>query len=304
MDKLVWNKRLNIGVEVIDTAHENLFRVVEKLVELVENEANYKNSCKEGIKYLENYTMKHFSEEEAYMRSIHYPEYAKHKEIHDVFRDQTLVSLKKTLEMSGYSRTAAERFLSVLLGWLTGHIMTEDQEIAGNRSAGETYQDPAHASEAVIAQAVGQVMQNVFRINAELADSSYSGWNIGASYYYRLCYDMDDGGKVQILMGAEERLIRRGVGLLCGLPAMQNAEMVKEVSLQIIEQFLHYMSRLFQSENTYTLSKAQLLSDDEFRSDFMTRYPCCMLFETRLGYFIFCSRIWQPKRKKAGTGQK
>lgn len=172
VDKLVWNKRLNIGVEVIDTAHENLFRVVEKLVELVENEANYKNSCKEGIKYLENYTMKHFSEEEAYMRSIHYPEYAKHKEIHDVFRDQTLVSLKKTLEISGYSRTAAERFLSVLLGWLTGHIMTEDQEIAGNRSVKETYQDPAHASEAVIARAVGQVMQNVFRINAELVDSA------------------------------------------------------------------------------------------------------------------------------------
>lgn len=125
MDKVIWNERLNIGVEVIDTAHANLFRVVGKLMHLVENEANYKNSCKEGIRYLEDYTVKHFSEEETYMRSIHYPGYVKHKEIHDTFRDQTLVSLKKALELSHYSQSAAEHFLSILLGWLTGHIMTE-----------------------------------------------------------------------------------------------------------------------------------------------------------------------------------
>lgn len=299
MDKIVWNDRLNIGVEVVDKAHANLFRVVGKLIHLVENEANYKNACKEGIRYLEDYTVKHFSEEEAYMRSIRYQGYAKHKEIHDVFRDQTLVSLKKTLELSNYSQSAAERFLSVLLGWLTGHIMTEDQEITGERLTEEIYHDPTEVPAA--AEVISQAMQNVFRIKAKLADSNYNGRSIGAAYYYRLCYDMDKGGKVQILMGAEERLIRRGVGLLCGFPAMQNTEMVKEVSLQILEQFLQYMSRLVESENQYQISKKELLTRDEFRADYMTRYPYSLLFETRLGYFAFCSRVWKPKRKKAGA---
>lgn len=299
MDKVIWNERLNIGVEVIDTAHANLFRVVGKLMHLVENEANYKNACKEGIRYLEDYTVKHFSEEETYMRSIHYPGYVKHKEIHDTFRDQTLVSLKKALELSHYSQSAAEHFLSILLGWLTGHIMTEDQEITGERLMKELYYDPSDVT--VAAEMVSQAMQNVFRIKTDLSDSHYDGRSIGTAYYYRLCYDIDDGGKVQILMGAEEQLIQRGVGLLCGFSAMQNTKVVKEVSLQILEQFLQYMSRLVKSDIQYKISKKELLTRDEFRADYMTRYPYSMLFETRLGYFAFCSRVWKAKKKKVGS---
>ena len=120
MEKLLWNEKLNIGVEIVDKAHANLFRIVGKLIELVNSDSNYQNACKEGVKYLE-----------AYMRSIRYSGYAKHKEIHDTFRDQTLVSLKKTLELSDYSLTAVHRFLNTMLGWLAGHIMTEDQLISG-----------------------------------------------------------------------------------------------------------------------------------------------------------------------------
>lgn len=47
MDKVVWNERLNIGVEVVDKAHAKLFQVVGNLIELVENEENYQKACKE-----------------------------------------------------------------------------------------------------------------------------------------------------------------------------------------------------------------------------------------------------------------
>ena len=102
---------------------------------------------------------------------------------------------------------------------------------------------------------------------------------------------------MQILLGVEDRLIRRGVGLLLGLPAMQDTELVQEASLQIFEQFLHHMSKLFDSDITYQLSKEELLTRDEFRSDFMTRYPCSMQFETRLGNFVFCARKWKARRR-------
>ncbi len=34
MDKVVWNERLNIGVEVVDKAHAKLFQVVGNLIGL------------------------------------------------------------------------------------------------------------------------------------------------------------------------------------------------------------------------------------------------------------------------------
>ncbi|MCI8725958.1 MAG: hemerythrin family protein [Hungatella sp.] len=297
MEKLLWNEKLNIGVEIVDKAHANLFRIVGKLIELVNSDSNYQNACKEGVKYLEDYSIKHFAEEEAYMRSIRYSGYAKHKEIHDTFRDQTLVSLKKTLELSDYSLTAVHRFLNTMLGWLAGHIMTEDQLISGVPCKTNLYDYSTRVS--VAAQAVSQAMNDMFHIDTVLVDDNYYGQYLGAGFYCRLGYDIDDGGKVLILMGAEDKLIRRGVGLIYGMQTMQDTEMVHEVALQIFEQFLHHMGGLFRSDAVYSLHREELLTSDEFRSDFATRYPYSILFETRLGRFVFCCRKWKPKRRKA-----
>lgn len=296
MGKLLWNEKFNIGVDVVDKAHARLFRIVGKVMDLVEFEADSQSACRESIRFLEDYTMTHFSEEEAYMRSIHYKGYAKHKEIHDEFRDSTLVSLKRYLESSDYSPQAVERFLSVMAGWLTGHIMVEDQAITGHVEARSEYEETTDTS--VVASVVNQAMQDVFHLEAELANAEYNGRSIRAGYYYRLCYDREDGGKAQILVGLEEQLARRGVGMVLGLAAMQRPEMVRETSLQILEQFFHHLGKLYKLEAKYHLSKQELLTKDEFREDFMTRYPCSLLFETRLGYFIFCVRRWGVRRKK------
>ena len=131
----MWNEKFNIGVEVVDKAHARLFRMIGKLMDLAGYEMDSQNACKESIRFLEDYTMTHFSEEEAYMRSIRFKGYDKHKKLHDEFRDNTLVSLKKYLKSSDYSPMAVEHFLNVMVGWLTGHIMVEDQAIMGNVTA-------------------------------------------------------------------------------------------------------------------------------------------------------------------------
>lgn len=299
MGELLWNDQLNIGVQVVDKAHAGLFRIVGRLVDMVENEPDCQNACRETIEYLENYTMTHFSEEEAYMRSVGYKGYAKHKELHDDFRNITLVSLKKRLEASGYSPLVVQRFVNTLIGWLTGHIMVEDQAITGKVSIGTVYEESLETR--TIANAVSQAMESVFHLKAELADSDYKGRSIGRGYYYRLCYDIDDGGKVELLMGLEEQLARRGVGLMLGFSALQMPKMVKEASLQILKQFFHHLGKLFMSEAVYELYKEELLNKDEFREDFMTRYPCSLLFETRLGSFVFCARKWETKKKNGGA---
>ena len=72
MEQIVWDEKFNIGVEVVDKAHSKLFRIMKKLLEVPENEEINQATYREGIKYLEAYTMIHFLEEETYMRSIKY----------------------------------------------------------------------------------------------------------------------------------------------------------------------------------------------------------------------------------------
>ncbi len=296
MAKLSWNEQFNIGVEVIDKAHAKLFRIVGKLMDHIENEANYQNACRESIVYLENYTMTHFSEEEEYMRAVGYKGYDQHKKIHDDFRDKTLVFYKKYLEASDYSPEIVRRFLGVLAGWLTGHIMAEDQAITGNVSEKKVYEELMETP--VIASAVSQAMKEVFHLPVELADAEYNGRNIGKGFYYRLYYDIDDGGKVQLLIGVEKQLARRGAGIILGIAALNDPELVKNASLQVLEQFFHRMGKLFNSNTVYQLKKDEMLTKDEFREDFMTRYPCSMLFETRLGNFVFCAKKWKARTRK------
>lgn len=288
MDKIVWNEKFNIGVDVVDTAHAGIFRMVGKLMELVEYQPDCQEACKESIKFLEDYTMIHFSQEEAYMRSIEYKGYGKHKKHHDDFRDITLVSQKEHLELSDYSPVAVRRFVGVLIGWLTGHIMTEDQAITGNIETRQIYDETPDTT--VISNAVNQAMGDIFHLKAELISPVYNGGSIRKGYYYRLCYHMEDGGEMQLLLAMEEQLARRGVGMMLGLASMQKPELVKDAALQILKQFFHHMGKMFKSDANYKICKEEILSRHEFREDFMTRYSTNLLYETRLGYFIFCSR--------------
>lgn len=121
--EIEWNERFNIGVEEVDKAHRRLFSVVRKLMELSEDEKRGRWVCEEAIKYFKSYTVKHFAQEEEYMRSIHYSGYEVHKRLHDVMRDKTIPALEKDLVESDYSREAMQHFVGISLGWLTGHIL-------------------------------------------------------------------------------------------------------------------------------------------------------------------------------------
>ena len=54
MEKIVWDKKFNIGVEIVDKAHSKLFRIMSKLQEISNDPENYQHTYKEGVKYLES----------------------------------------------------------------------------------------------------------------------------------------------------------------------------------------------------------------------------------------------------------
>ena len=143
MHQIQWRDQFNIGVEVIDQAHRRLFAIVQKILDLCEERHEDKYACVEGIKYFKAFALKHFAEEEAYMRRIGYPGYLAHKRIHDRMEWETLPHLEQSLYDSDFSTEMVHHFIQFCIEWLTGHILTEDRAIIG---AGRAFPEPDQAS--------------------------------------------------------------------------------------------------------------------------------------------------------------
>lgn len=296
-EQIAWEDRFNIGVEAVDKAHSRLFQILGKLQKLSADPLTYGSTYKEGIKYLEAYTMSHFSEEEAYMRSIRYEGYVRHKRIHDNFRDETLVSLKRDLEQSGYSQAAVLRFIKTMEQWLVNHIMKEDQAIVG-RAASRGGRDSS-AQVPVISKAINRAAMDVFQAEARLENEEYKGQNFGEGIYCYQSYEMEGGARLQMLFGIEETLMRRGAGRLPASPVSLKEAVSRQEVLRAFEPLFGAVGKLFRIEAGHRLTQDNLLSRDEFRREFMKGYPCRLLFGTRKGHIVFCCRSLKGKEQKA-----
>lgn len=291
MEKIVWDDRFKIGVEVVDRAHAKLFRIINKLSDLSQDTSASHAAYREGIKYLEAYTMTHFSEEEAYMRSIRYNGYAEHKRIHDNFRNKTLISLKRDLELFSFSGAAVERFVGTLNRWLSEHIMLEDQAIVG-KAVRQKKRDRSSQIE-IISRTVNRAVQDVLQAETKLVSDDYKGQNIGNGYYCCQYYDMGGGVMLQLLLGVEDILFLRGIERI---PGIRKREMTERDTLHVFAQLFEKMGRLFKVETEPEFGMENLLDRDKFRKEFMKGCPCSLLFGTRSGALVFCYRSWRAKQ--------
>lgn len=295
-EKLVWDDKLKIGVEVVDKAHAKLFKIVEKLLEISEDENSGPHTYIEAIKYLEAYSMTHFAEEEAYMRSIKYKGYAQHKRLHDAFRDKTLVSLRNDLERSGYSSLAVRRFAGIMERWLLEHIMQEDQAIVG-RCVSRSHDDQSSQT-AIIAKAVDRAVRNAFQVEATLVSTDHKGENIGKCFYYRQGYTVEGKIQVQVLLGIAELLLLRGANRLLELKLIRRNEMQDEIVRKVFAVLFKDLGKLFGPSAQEEPGQESRLTRDEFRADFMKGYACRLLFDTKAGPLIFCYRSWRVKEQQ------
>lgn len=117
---LEWTQDLATGSEEIDFQHKELFRRVNALLE----------SCRQGkgkaelnivIEFLDEYVVKHFSEEEKFMRKYEYPGHASHKTEHLKFI-ATFSELKKEIERQGPALDLVVKTNRMIVQWLINHI--------------------------------------------------------------------------------------------------------------------------------------------------------------------------------------
>lgn len=134
---LNWNDALLVGNAEIDEHHRQIFDHFEKL-SLACQESQGELVLKELLKYLEDYSNRHFSSEEAFMAENGYPKLQEQQMQHAHFR-QTVRELQ---EMDMKNMNAHQLSLLVyrkLVLWFIEHIKHLDQEMANYILAQQHY---------------------------------------------------------------------------------------------------------------------------------------------------------------------
>jgi hemerythrin-like metal-binding protein len=124
MEEYVWDDSVKTGHEMIDEQHKQLFAAVNGLLKACrENKGN--DELTRSLNFLNDYTIKHFFDEEQVQQKYNYPDYPNHKKLHDNFK-ATVRDLKVRLIMKGPSEELINDVRSKIGDWLVTHIKGND----------------------------------------------------------------------------------------------------------------------------------------------------------------------------------
>lgn len=290
-NQMIWQETFNIGVDIIDKEHQRLFKIINKLFALKDEEKNSQWACQEGIKYFRGHAIKHFADEEQYMASIGYEGLARHRQIHQGFRQSTLPALEQELERTGYAQDAVDHFLGVCAGWLIGHTLTEDQAIGGERISQWINLLPEEEL-AAVKKVIVQLMFDMFHLESQAISDAYGGERFGRGVYYRLVYGTEkDEKRQEILLILEEKLLINTVGKIMGIQTNKLDTMLINAARYTARQFVGRIIEHLPAAKDYALKEENLLSYEQFRQIFEKEQPqVSLLFNTGgAGYFAYCA---------------
>lgn len=128
MPAFKWTEQLSVGVNLIDTQHQTLFKKANDLMDACNRQEGYPQIAV-LFRYLENYVVEHFRDEEQYMTKIRYPELAAQKAAHKGFIER-MAKLRTEYEASPTKNIAIlTNALQTISDWLIRHVSVEDRKI-------------------------------------------------------------------------------------------------------------------------------------------------------------------------------
>lgn len=122
-----WRESLSIGLEEIDNQHKQLLSHFDRLLKACETGQGI-DELKRLLGFLDEYVIRHFSDEEGIQRRQRYPGYATHKLEHDSFVAR-LNALKQEIGREGVALHHVIETNHLLLTWLIHHISTVDVQL-------------------------------------------------------------------------------------------------------------------------------------------------------------------------------
>lgn len=290
-----WDDDYNIGVDEIDNAHRQLFRIVSRIA-VIFKEGDFdknKSTCIEAVKYLKSYAAKHFAEEEAYQLKIGYKGFEKHREVHENMKNVVIPALEKEMEVKSYSKGSIAHFLGVCAGWLTAHILIEDRAIVGKVKskwvAKSNDRDANH-----LAEIIRGYSSSLFSMNAELFSKKYTGHKLDTLFCYKDVLVLEDGTICTVYTAIEHsmlkiiahRLVKSEIMVLDSVMLPMLSEMMRSFDMEVATAFLGYRPEhkggcAIPEENFYTV--------------YDSAYPDhSLLWRTYCGHFAFVVKKQLP----------
>ena len=289
MQQIQWRDRFNIGVDVIDQAHRRLFSIVQKMMDLYVERHEDKFACVEGIKYFKSYAVKHFEEEEAYMRKIGYSGYSAHKKHHDKMKLETLPELERLLYASNFSTEMVQRFIGVCTGWLTGHIMIEDRAIIGQGNDNLAPMRPA-VKLSVIQSVILLPLQEIFGCKIQYIGKFSTKDAINYEQCYELVYTTQEGSRLRVILVMGEQMLLRAAGVVFGIDFYEKSAVVSFAIQEIAQNLIQRAASSFGKQpDEYQLEKGHFLDYEEFSELFKDQSPqYSLLFHVGQESFALC----------------
>lgn len=274
LDELSWKSDYNVGDELIDGAHKKLFAVLRRVLMILQDgdSVRNRNICREAVKFLEAYTVKHFAEEEAFQQKIGYGGYKMHKSLHDNLREVTLPSLKNELEKNDYSNESIENFIGIFVGWLTGHIMVEDQAITGKVPSRWSHDGNSDDIDSLNKE-IRELMAHVFHRKAVLANRHYAGENLTKGIFYRMNFTGEDNSRYEVIFFAEEPVIFLMAGGLLGKEVFRLEKSAFMSYLQMVQSMSIRIIHMMYPVSNAVLKGASKETEENLRIRFKEGYP-------------------------------
>ena len=128
LDKVQWTPDLTTGENFIDIQHIELYRMVNVLV-IGLDEGMSNQELSKNIKFLQEYVIFHFGQEEREMEALNYPDFEAHKKLHVNFI-QAVDGIAAKFKMNQDNTAVLEELANVGLNWLEEHITKVDTKLA------------------------------------------------------------------------------------------------------------------------------------------------------------------------------
>ena len=122
MEKIIWNDRFNLQIEVIDRQHRRLVDLMNRLI-AIQGEKASDDDIADILGAMTNYLGYHFDTEEQLMLDHGYPELESHREEHQAFVTQTAYFIATYREGGASLKSDILLFLKE---WLVEHIVKTD----------------------------------------------------------------------------------------------------------------------------------------------------------------------------------
>ena len=128
-DPFAFTDEFRTQIPLVDKEHETLFDLVRQTYELVHDEFRVDkfDDIIEIIEELRDYTIKHFADEERYMKSINYDGLSEQVAAHTAFVEK--LNNIDFDEIDRDQEDALDKLIKFLLNWLVQHILKVDKKM-------------------------------------------------------------------------------------------------------------------------------------------------------------------------------